>query len=100
MKYVGYAATFVGIATINAVINGWAFALLWAWFIAATFGLPEISIPVAIGIAMTVGFLMPWNKDPDQDKSSFGEKMAEAFLKVSIKSLMAVGFGWVVLQFV
>ena len=99
MKYIGYATTFFAIAFVNAVINGWAFSVLWGWFVASTFGLPTLTIPVAIGLALTIGFLLPMT-DSDTGGKGFGELMIEAFIKVVMKSLLCVATGWLILQFV
>lgn len=39
------------------VVEGFVLMKLWAWFIIPTFGLPALSIPVAIGICLIGGFL-------------------------------------------
>lgn len=99
MKYIGYIFTFIMTVFINATINGWAFSVLWKWFIVSTFGLPALSIPVAIGLLLTVGFLMP-PTEGKVDDSTFIEKMLGAFGKALFKSSICVGSGYVILQFV
>jgi hypothetical protein len=44
--------------TILALIWwGWVFTRLWAWFVAPTFKLPELSVFTAIGLQLVVGLL-------------------------------------------
>jgi len=42
-----------------AILQGWVMSVLWRWFIVPTFGLGEISIPVAIGITLFVSVVRP-----------------------------------------
>ena len=99
MKYIGYTTSFIALVFINAIINGWVFSTLWSWFISGTFGLPELSIPVAIGIALTVSFLTT-NGDIKAEEKGAIEIMVGELIKSVLKCLTAVGGGWVVLQFV
>jgi len=99
MKYVGYIVTFVFIVFVNSVISGWAFSVLWGWFIVSAFGLPALSIPMAIGVMMTISFAMP-TKEESEDGKGFSDRMIGAFSVVVAKSLVLVGGGWVVLHFV
>jgi hypothetical protein len=99
MKFIGYVATFFIVAFFNAIISGWTFSILWGWFIAGTFGLPSLSIPLAIGFSLTVGFLTPLHDDGKENKGFVGI-MLESSLKVICKSLISLSSGWIVLQFV
>ena len=99
MKYIGYTTSFIVIAFISAVINGWTFSILWSWFIAGTFGLPELSIPLAIGFALTVSFLT-MNSSAQLETKELVEVMLEALFTAVVKCLVSIASGWVVLQFV
>lgn len=48
------------------LLNGFVLTKLWTWFL-VPFGLPELNLVQAIGIAMVIGFLtkqhIPSNKD-------------------------------------
>ena len=87
---------FVMTIAISAILNGWVLSILWGWFIVPHFGLPALSIPVAIGIALVVSMLAPYvhNKyDEDNDKLA-------ALSAVFIRPFIALLIGWVTLQFV
>lgn len=73
------------------VANGWALATLWGWFIVPTFGLPSLSIPVAIGICLIVGFLTHQpvqSSKPKQGRAILAGRLFEPFVVVAL--------GWVV----
>ena len=99
MKYVGYVVTFIFVAAIGSVVSGYTFSVLWGWFIVSTFGLPELSIPAAIGLALNVSFLNPSTADSVKGQD-FSDLMIDSFSKVVGKCLSAIGIGWVVLQFI
>jgi len=42
---------------LHAVINGFVIKYLWTWFIVPVTGFHELTIPMAIGMAMVVSFL-------------------------------------------
>lgn len=54
---IGILAAFAVTTIVGAIMNGWALAMLWAWFIVPIFNLPTLSIVQAIGIGMVVSFL-------------------------------------------
>lgn len=41
------------------ILHGWVVTILWAWFVVPIFHLPQISIPVAIGLEMLLIMLRP-----------------------------------------
>lgn len=99
MKTIGYIAVTVGIMTYTAILNGYVLMKLWSWFIAPTFKLPLLTIPLAIGIGYTVTHLT--HKSPKKDDSkSWGHVLFESFLWVSLKSATALTIGWLVSLFI
>ena len=64
-------STLAAILYVTA-LNGWAFSVLWKWFIAGTFGLPEITIPHAAGLGIiAVYFRRPVSRNKDMDHSEW-----------------------------
>jgi hypothetical protein len=57
MTLVGAIASMVLLAVALVILNGWVLTYLWQWFVVSTFGLPEIGIARAIGLAL-VGHLL------------------------------------------
>ncbi len=88
------AVAVAALVVCMVIFEGYALSILWGWFVVPTFGAPELSIPVAIGIAIPIG-MMTKNITPTQDGKA-GEQFAQAILR----PLFALGCGWIVLQFV
>ena len=92
-----YLVLIVVISIVGAIAQGWALSTLWSWFVADFLGLPLLTIPQAIGIALLVGmFFIPNLEEKDKD-------VVDLFLKLISKAifypLIVVGLGWLVLQF-
>lgn len=83
------------LAPLTAIIRGWALSLLWSWFCVPTFHLPELRIPIALGISTIVGMLVVdttlQRREADMYKN--------AFVGV-VLALLCVGAGWVYHLFV
>ena len=47
----------VGMGVFSTMFTGFVLTILWGWFIVTTFGLPQLSIPAAIGLALISGML-------------------------------------------
>ena len=95
----------IGIETVIAVtivysqiLNGFAFSVLWGWFVVPTFGCVALTIPAAIGIAMTFSYLAHGLK-ADDGKKPFSEKLIEAIIAGTLKPAFALLVGFVVKSF-
>ncbi len=90
---------FFAFLVLSAMLNGYALSVLWGWFIVPTFGLPQLSVVAAIGVAMVVGYLtnhqQPEKEDPYDDRS-FGQKMGPVIALAVMKPIFALTFGWIV----
>jgi hypothetical protein len=72
----GFIFTFVTIGVMGlliaaTILRGWALSILWGWFVVPVFGLPPLSIPQAIGIAVTFS-LIAHQYVPSKDKETWG----------------------------
>lgn len=56
------------LVVLGTIFNGYALSILWAWFIAPTFHLPELSVTQAIGIAIVVNYLTHRGIDAEKEK--------------------------------
>lgn len=84
-------------AVCSVLLNGWAFATLWDWFVVPTFGLIQLSIPAAIGIASIVSLLTDHSVSTDKYKDgSRGEILGGLIGHCIVKPLLAVVFGWII----
>jgi hypothetical protein len=85
------------------LLDGWVLSKLWGWYI-APLGLPSLTIPMAIGVAIVVGYLTSGiSTKPCKDNRSKEEKIEDsltATAAVFAKPFLALGVGWIVFQFV
>jgi hypothetical protein len=54
---IGAIFTFLGIVAFMTILQGFVLCKLWMWFIVPFFGLPIMSLPYAIGIALVFDVL-------------------------------------------
>lgn len=89
---------FIAVTAIGAIYEGFILQTMWAWFIVPTFGLPALSIPVAIGICLIMAFLthqIPPKSEPGREMQDSLSRMFNGFLLST-----AIFFvGWVVTFF-
>jgi hypothetical protein len=85
------------------VLNGWALSILWEWFI-VPIGLPPVSVPMAVGIAIVVGFLTKQTETKHcVDTRTKDEKITDAIASIVAMiayPLVALGIGWIVRGFI
>lgn len=73
---------------------GFALSILWGWFMVPGFGAPALSIPMSIGVALTVGMARGYSsRTKDEDKW-------RVWLMPFIQPGMALLAGWIVKQFI
>lgn len=97
MALIGFLVV-LGLLAGLAVFEGFVLKSMWAWFVVPTFGLPELSIPVAIGISLIVSLLA----HQQSVKFSSGNELEDAAKNLGY-GYFAVGFsfvaGWLVTLF-
>ncbi len=88
------------IMPVSYIVRGLVLKVLWGWFFVTTFSMPPITIPVALGLSTTVGFLTA-HYDPDAAKKPEDERMSALFtVAVSIlTSLMTLAIGAIIHAF-
>ena len=96
MKPVAYFVLAVpfAIALIAAIYvwSGYVLSVMWGWFIVPTFGLPALSIPTAIGVAMVAGMLA---KQYIPNKDDGWKSLSRPFIGPAVTFLA----GWIVTRF-
>jgi len=70
---------------IGVVLNGFALAVLWDWFVSDVFGVKNLSVPEALGIALLVGFL---THSYAEDKRDIADKLASIIARPIIVVLI------------
>jgi hypothetical protein len=90
----GGISLFGVILAFSVLINGWAFWLLWQWFVPSVFiGLPVLTLGQAIGLGMVVSYATyTYVPSKEDDK---GSAMILIF-----RPLLSVLFGFIVKQFI
>lgn len=85
------------ISVIPAIISkGYAVSVLWGWFVVETFNVPEMSIPVAMGVCLMFSIQR-------RGKSEELELDQETFIKILTATLLPffyLGVGFIYLQFI
>lgn len=97
MKALAYLGAFV--VVIPLLLNqGWAVSTLWGWFV-APLGAPDIGIPAAIGIVLTISIARYTGpKHEKRAQMSIGDAAGNVFSTFIIPPLV-VCVGWIVKQF-
>lgn len=89
-------ASFVALVTISSILRGWVLSILWGWFVVPTFGLPALSIPIAIGIGLILAFTTHQiSLKKEEDKSS-----GTQFSNTILHPLLILLVGWIVTLFI
>jgi Na+(H+)/acetate symporter ActP len=82
----------VALMVASSIWSGYVLSILWGWFIVPTFGLPMLSIPVAIGLALIVSYL---TKQMAESRVAWGYTFSMAL----VVPLVALCMGYVVHSF-
>jgi len=69
------------------IYEGFAFSLLWSWFVVPVFKLPELTILQAIGVMLLVTMCKNTSKTRDEDPFK-----AVVFSAIKIAILLIIGF--------
>jgi len=88
---IGIVVGFIALVVLETVIRGLVLVKLWAWFITPTFGLPLLTVPVALGVALIAGFLTNSNTQYKDHETDWGANVVAAILG----PLLALFFGWI-----
>ncbi len=97
MQILGYLFAFLFVSVLSATLNGWAFAVLWLWFVVPIFDVPQLTIPTSIGLMLVVAYLTRWwdtVEAPPEDE--FSELLFKAVVISVSKPLFALVFGAIV----
>ena len=95
MKIIGYIATTIILMVYVSMINGWALAKLWSWFMVQTFDLPVLSIPEAIGLSLVVSYLTH-QTSANKTEEKYWEILVRGGVTTTAKAIFALLFGAIV----
>ncbi len=99
MKAIGVICTTIFVLLYSVLMNGWALATLWKWFVVPTLGAPLLSIPAAIGASIIVTYLTHQDVESTDTDDSWEKSMLNKFLVGTFKPLFALLFGFIVTKF-
>lgn len=94
-NYTGVLIFAFALLIIGPIVNGWALALLWRWFVAPQFGLPILTVVQAIGISLTINLLIT-HSATSADTRGTAEKIGAAISESIARPLFAVVIGAIV----
>ena len=85
---------------LSALWRGYVLSVLWGWFVVPAFGLPALSVPLAIGLSLIVSFLTMHKTGNEAEKD---RELSEAFIHSVVVAALVPAFvlfaGWVVTKF-
>ena len=87
----------IGLIVLGSILRGWALSILWGWFIVPFFGLPPLSIPYAIGIALVVTYV---TGHPDNIKEEYKEGTGKTLAITILQPFVVLLVGWIITKFI
>src|SRR5882672_5049517 len=90
---------FIGAVTAT-IFRGWVLCTLYGWFVQETFSLPELSIPIAIGISVIVSMLTHENQSEKKEDESLDKYTVGLIVKALALPAVSLAIGWVVKSFI
>lgn len=99
----GIIVSLVVLLVIGTLLNGWALATIWNWFIPSIFGLTSLSLWQAIGVSMVFELFTGTNRSAKDKSDTSGKSYTYVFIEGLVKvvavPLTSVAIAWLVLQF-
>ena len=83
----------------SCIYSGWVLAKLWAWFIVPTFNAPFLSIPVAIGISLIIGFTAKNHNVKTEETEGIWEAIVSSTLRAALIPSASLLTGYIVTFF-
>lgn len=96
MIALAFLASIIVLVVISSILRGYVLSVLWGWFVVPTFGLPALSIPIAIGISLILAFTTHQISVKKEEDKSFGTQ----FSNIILHPLLVLAIGWIVTLFI
>ena len=96
MIALAFLASIIVLVVISSILRGYVLSVLWGWFVVPTFGLPALSIPIAIGISLILAFTTHQISVKKEEDKSFGTQ----FSNIILYPLLTLAIGWIVTLFI
>lgn len=79
------------------IFSGFVLSILWGWFVVSTFGLPALTIPLAMGIMLVVSYMTKQADFNNQDREDYQKRVNIVMI---VKPLVALVIGYVIKSFI
>jgi len=89
----------LAILVIGLIVKGYVLGALWGWFIVPVFGLPKLSVPSAIGIALIVSYLTTQKIETNNGDKGVSEKYGKQVIIAILYPLFILFLSWIIHQF-
>jgi membrane protein CcdC involved in cytochrome C biogenesis len=96
LSCVGVLVLIVLALTINVLLDGFALATLWGWFVVPVFHVPSLSVIQAIGFGLVMTVLTKQFNESKSEKQSSTEAITRIFTYAVGIPLFYLCFGWVI----
>lgn len=83
----------------SVLLNGYVLSVLWTWFMVPVFDVPELTVPMAIGLGLIVSFLTHQDQPPRQERADPTMTLFVATVTLFAKAGTVLLMGWIVHQF-
>ena len=93
----GVLVSIPALIVVGSLINGLVLSNLWGWFVVPTFGLPQLSLVPAIGVAMVVRFLThQYIESPEKKEKKDSTERWTGLVVTLFSPFITLLFGWIV----
>lgn len=83
----------IALIVAAACLEGFVISALWGWFVSPTFGLPALSIPLALGISLVLSASRPPSPECEDGKE------IERGVRVVLHPILCLLIGFIVKVF-
>lgn len=97
---IGIPLSIIILMVVGSIMGGWALSTMWGWFIVPIFELPTLTIAQAAGVSCVAGLFRTVKVNQESNDNDFVVTIAKSVGVVVFVNLFAVGWGWVVYQFI
>lgn len=97
MKEIRNIVILIALVPFSAIFSGYALSVLWGWFFVPLFGLPEITIPGAIGTTLVIQSLC-YQDNGKTESGTFNDLLIKGVAMAVMRPGFALIMGYVVVQ--
>lgn len=99
METFGKFVTVILVMILTPIIRGFVLMTLWAWFVAPTFSLPNLSLAIAVGIMFLWTFLTV-KMTKKEEGEDYWKSVLNGVVFTVLGGVVTLGAGWIVTLFI